>query len=748
VNVNRPTANVAVVDETLIFALGGVNHDLEVFPAVGALDLAFIEHYLPIVPLRGGFDNRKWTLGSSVWGQMRKLFGLLFAVVAVLFLGMAYSQLARAESPDCNSVLATQMQDLIKNDKHRILDMQFELTAMKLALETLKSGQKTAEAYIKNQEALIKKLDDQGIRTKLSVLYAKNGEAVDVDRIKTAIQESVDKAKKGSYFKKAARFKNKDLSAYVEALYLTDAKSIFDENDAAILWLRSEISEGIEAKSYRGSAAANMQEISTRVAQLTGVAGTVGKTPDELTVSIQALQATIGIEFDKIGRKFTDEQKKSCAEMSTCATCGVDDPKNQIADEHKTKAMNQVIRAIGEGMIKDDKTREAAVQAVVDDLKNRGIAVERDPAAVKTANDAAKKLKSQKPDPDADPSGVQSSTPSEVSADGLPKVKPKGITVQKEGNVQVAPPKKDTPQDGDGQMGKTKKTTPPKLPGTDVTKNIPTKKEKVDAWVALTPAEAQCTDGAKTKGHAAKVRISTFSKDAPISIEKLAQPTANAVSIAMEKTYVQARYIGNGPIYHADGSANGYVVSGGEEKSKLNCIPHKREEGNIGVHNSVFVRYHLRKIPYTAGKYSYDWKYKMISQEALCAQFYPAAGAKAKTEADGEDLVEKGQVDFAMQSGPGVLQAGKNLLEGENYNEGEKNRSYIGVNKDGSLVIVEAEGLIGSYCMGQYLKGKGVVDLLHRDSNVSDAAFRDDDEAISGYPTKNPDAKAASLLVL
>ncbi len=720
-NVNRPTADFAVVDEALVFAFRRIDEDFEAFPAVRTLDGAFIKHYLPIVPLRPGFDNRKWTLGSAVWGQMRKLFGLLIAVVAMLFLGMAYSQMARAETPDCSSVLATQMQDLIKSDKHRILDMQFELTAMKLALETLKSGKKTAEAYIRSQEALIKQLDDQGIRDRLRVLYQKNGEAVDTDRIKAAIQDSVDKVKKASYFKRATRFKNKDLSAYVLAHYISDPKSPFDENDAAILWLRSEISEGVEAKSFRGSAAANMQEISTRVAQLTGVAGTVGKTPEELTDLIKAMQAAIGIEFDKIGRKFTDEQKKSCAEMATCVNCGADDPKNQITDEHKGKAMNQVIRAIGEGMLKDDKTREAAIQSVVDDLKSKGIAVERDPTAVKSANDAAAKLKVESTAPDSEPIGVPSDLPSPT---------PKGITVQ-----------------DDGQMGTPTKTTPPPLPETDVTKTTPKKKVAADPWVALTLGEAQCTPSAKTEGHAAKVRISTFSKDAPISIEPLAQPSATGVSDGI-KTYVQATYVGNGPIYRKDGKPNGYVVSGGEQISPLDCTQYKNEKGNLGVQNSVLLRYRLRKAPYTAGSYGYNWKYKMVTTEALCAQFHPAAGAKVKSEADGEDLVEAGQVDFAMQSGPGVLQGGKNLLEVSTSNTAAKNRSYIGVDKNGQLVVVEADGKIGSYCLGEYLKAQGVQDLLHRDSNVSDAAYRDDAGTITGYPTKNPDAKAASLLIL
>jgi hypothetical protein len=342
---------------------------------------------------------------------MRKLFGFVVALVAVLFLGMAYTTLARAETPSCESVLADQIAKLVESDSSKILEMQFELTALKLASETLKANRKTVEGYIKKQTALIAKLDDKDIRGQLRVLYRKNGEAEDTQRITDEVQKTVDKAKSGSYFKKATRFKNKDLSAYVEAHYISDGNSIYDENDASILWLRSEISEGIEAKSFRGSQAANLQEVSTRVAQLTGIAGTTGQSAEEIDASISALQEVMGKEMSAITRKFTDEQKKSCSEMSTCATCGVDAAQNQVTDDHRQKALNRAIRLVGQKMILDDKVHEAAVQKVVDQLKSQGIAVERDPAEVKKADDDAERVKDKKTNPSPVPSTGPSATP-------------------------------------------------------------------------------------------------------------------------------------------------------------------------------------------------------------------------------------------------------------------------------------------------------------------------------------------------
>lgn len=274
------------------------------------------------------------------------------------------------------------------------------------------------------------------------------------------------------------------------------------------------------------------------------------------------------------------------------------------------------------------------------------------------------------------------------------------------------------------------------------------------AWHPVPTKFAQCTPGAASQGHSAKVRIATYTKDYQFSIEQLSSPTIGAVSSA-RKTHPNAKYIGNGPIYMTTGEPNGYVKSNGKVISSIDCVNFRTNSGNLGHENSIFVRYHPRKSP--------EWKYRVVSTEFLCNQLQPQPYVRwleskgtsdvqstlkrnKKWETDGEDLVEGGQIDFAIQSGPAVLRGGQNVLSG--YNSATSNRSYIGINNSGQPVVVEADGNIGSYCLGQYLKSQGLRDLLHRDSFISEASFREDDGSTSGYPVKNSNAKAASLLII
>ncbi|MBC7692634.1 MAG: hypothetical protein H7222_12805 [Methylotenera sp.] len=283
------------------------------------------------------------------------------------------------------------------------------------------------------------------------------------------------------------------------------------------------------------------------------------------------------------------------------------------------------------------------------------------------------------------------------------------------------------------------------------------------SWVAMSPAEAQCTPGAEAAGAFAHVKISSYSKTKSFTIEPLSARQVDAVANA-SKTHTSADYIGNGPIFMKDSKPNGYVKSGGKVISPIDCVNYRSNSGNLGKENSVFVRYHARKRPYTSTSgYESEWKYRVVSTEFLCAQLQPVPyvdymtskgiknvesflGSNKKWEKDGEDLVEGGQIDFAMQSGPGVLRDGENKLEG--YNSAARFRSYIGVNNDGEPVVVEADGSIGSYCLGQYLKARGIRDLLHRDSEIADAAFRGPDGKMTGYPTPNPGSAASSLLMI
>jgi len=276
---------------------------------------------------------------------------------------------------------------------------------------------------------------------------------------------------------------------------------------------------------------------------------------------------------------------------------------------------------------------------------------------------------------------------------------------------------------------------------------------QVSAWKDVPQATAQCTEGARKQSHYAKVRISTFHKDYRFSIELLSTAAPNVVNTAMA-LHPNAHYIGNGPIFMEDSHPNGYVRSEGKTLAPLDCVHFRSNHGNVGHENSVFVRY----LPKGHGMTNSDvWKYRVVSADFLCRQLQPKAyvdwikahpDSGAKLDRDtADDLLDESQIDFAIQSGPGVLRDDKNLLAG--YNAGAPYRSYIGVNHDGNPVVVETDGLIGSYCLGDYLLTQGIRDLLHRDSFISDAAYRESAGGqVTGYPTPNPNAKAASLLVI
>ena len=256
-------------------------------------------------------------------------------------------------------------------------------------------------------------------------------------------------------------------------------------------------------------------------------------------------------------------------------------------------------------------------------------------------------------------------------------------------------------------------------------------------WFNIPASYAQCTGH---QDHFGVMRMVEYPMETHFEIKPLNQVIENAVqNERVVNPY--SWFIGNGPIYNRDGTPNGYVVSNGLESAALDCTIYKSSTENIGKENSVFVKYHPRK-KNADGTFKVEnrFQYKVVATDLLCSRF------QNKIEAEGEDLMDPSQIIFAFQSGPGVLRNGENLLF--NYNQPADFRSYLGVTEKGKPVLVEARGKIGSYCLGEFLKTKGVVDLIHRDSNVSDASFVLGPDLIEDSQKPNPSAKAASLLII
>lgn len=434
---------------------------------------------MPIVPLSGGFDNRKRTLLSECGVSMRKLFGVFIAFIAVIFLGLAYTQLAHADvtpvpspsaaptvatEPKCGEAIAEKIAALIEKDQTSgkdILGLQLKLTTMKLAVETLKKD-KTVEAYFRRQEDLIKHLDTEGVKTSLVSLYNKYGEGDDVALVTARFTETLEKIEQGSYFKPSTRFKNQDISAYTLAhIMLNKEKSPYTKADVSILWFQSELSEAAEAKSGRGSRDANLTEVSTQIARLTGVAGTKPSSVSGLESSIIETQEEISSEFDRVALQYRDELKKSCKELETCATCAADAKENALSESHKqdalvslAKVMQQKVRENGGHEI---KTQTDAVTAV---LRKKGGTVEREPATDSAKKTVPKKITPVAPvtKPPVDHKLVQPTGPKD-SVDRVkpPAEKPSAPEIKRNSVTKNPNPPTLTPpvaNDGlEGQMG-------------------------------------------------------------------------------------------------------------------------------------------------------------------------------------------------------------------------------------------------------------------------------------------------------
>jgi hypothetical protein len=259
---------------------------------------------------------------------MRKIFGGLLGIAAVLFLSLAYSQMAKAEAPDCKSQLANKIVELVNRDESGILKQQLRLTSYRLALATMQSRSKTVESYVAKQEAVFDAIDGkETVQAELIKLYRHYGEKGTEQTIVDRFQETLDKLPNGDYRRLNTRFKNIDLSAFTLAHQLTyGQESPFRIEDSAILWLQSEISEGVAQATRRGSAEANSQEVSTRILRLTGnMAGIEGKSEEELQKSIQDSEKAIDAELDRIVDVYRDELKKSCASIENCSDCKIDE---------------------------------------------------------------------------------------------------------------------------------------------------------------------------------------------------------------------------------------------------------------------------------------------------------------------------------------------------------------------------------------------------------------------------------------
>lgn len=309
---------------------------------------------------------------------MRKFFGGLLGLLSMYFLFLAYAQMARAETAECASELAKKIVELEEKDQSGILKLQRQITYLKLAEQTIASGSKTAEDYIRKQEAVLKKLDEKSdVIERLVELYQSSG-ASGRDRTIALgrLEETLAKTKKASYWKPVTRFKNEELSAYVLAHTMVHGeKSPYQERDAAILWMDSEISEGVEKVTHRGSASANLTEASSWVVRFTGVIKN-SYSAEELRSAIEKAKKLLDAEMDRITDLFRSELAKSCAELKNCADCKID-------SQAKESALMQAIELVKKKYLEDPKYKDRRVQErILSEAQQKKIELEAEGVSV------------------------------------------------------------------------------------------------------------------------------------------------------------------------------------------------------------------------------------------------------------------------------------------------------------------------------------------------------------------------------
>lgn len=310
---------------------------------------------------------------------MRKVFGGFLGLAALFFLGLAYTQMVHAEEPECDSALAAKIVELVNQDKTGVLKLQLRLATLKLAAVTSESHSKTIEGHIAKQEKLFDALmaDGNNIQSTLITLYKKYGEKGDEQVIADRFGATLEKFENGDYRKLSTRLKNLDLSAFTLAHHLAfQEKSPFTPADTAVLWFQSEISDGVEKTSRRGSAVANSQEVSSQVLRLTGnVAGVDGMSPGQMKEAIQKTESEISAELDRIVTLYRDDLSKSCSVLANCKDC-------KLGDENKGNGLAEAMVLIRNKAQEDPVWLKSRVDRVIQSIRNSGIDLQTAPGQI------------------------------------------------------------------------------------------------------------------------------------------------------------------------------------------------------------------------------------------------------------------------------------------------------------------------------------------------------------------------------
>lgn len=233
-----------------------------------------------------------------------------------------YASEGATSSTDCEKELKQKLLELIENDHKGILSKQFELTTLKLAIETSKSNSITLEHYIKKQADEIKKMDSEKVLESVSELYKENGFAQDMKKAFLHLQENVDKA---SYWNKNTRLYNQDISAFLMYNKLKSNSTLVNDIDVASVWFMKKLTE-----SNLGSGQTNVNNMSYHVTKLLG--GISGFEKTDLS-KLKLMQSSLEVEIQNLIAEASNSLKQelqACVESGEIDSCVFEN--NKISD--------------------------------------------------------------------------------------------------------------------------------------------------------------------------------------------------------------------------------------------------------------------------------------------------------------------------------------------------------------------------------------------------------------------------------
>jgi hypothetical protein len=135
-----------------------------------------------------------------------------------------------------------------------------------MAAQVVSAQRVTLEGLAKTKLQELAK-SDQTIIGKMNDLYTKYGAKEDGQKISAHLKDKVNSA---SYYQKDKRFFNEDSSAFLMAYREINPSAGIKDSDISVLWLMSKVAEKTQSQNGQFSAAHNLTNLSTRIAQYTG----------------------------------------------------------------------------------------------------------------------------------------------------------------------------------------------------------------------------------------------------------------------------------------------------------------------------------------------------------------------------------------------------------------------------------------------------------------------------------------------